>query len=150
VLAQRSQCPLLFQVLDALLDRRSSGCVPQGTLLQSLGCRRDWRRITCLGANCMTGARMDLAEKVLYHQIHPAKLAADITGSIISTYLMWHRRFGLAMLAAWVPAILGSALVLRFADLERLKQSPIGHYIRQFMTRRIEAWRFAGQIVMWV
>jgi hypothetical protein len=87
---------------------------------------------------------------VLYHQIHPAKLAADITGSIISTYLMWHRRFGPAMLAAWVPAILGSALVLRFADLERLKHSAFGHYIRQFMTRRIEAWRFAGQIVMWV
>ena len=93
---------------------------------------------------------MDLAEKVLYHQIHPAKLAADITGSIISTYLMWHRRFGPAMFSAWVPAILGSALVLRFADLERLKQSRFGHYIQRFMTRRIEAWRFAGQIVMWI
>jgi len=93
---------------------------------------------------------MDLSEKVLYHQIHPAKLAADITGSVISTYLMWHRRFGPAMLGAWVPAIFGSAVILRFADLERLKQSSFGHYIRQFMTRRIEAWRFAGQVVMWV
>ena len=93
---------------------------------------------------------MDLSEKVLYHQIHPAKLAADIAGSVISTYLMWHRRFGSAMLGAWVPAILGSAVVLRFADLERLKQSSFGYYIRQFMTRRIEAWRFGGQVVMWV
>ena len=93
---------------------------------------------------------MDLSEKVLYHKIHPAKLTADITGSIISTYLMWQRKFGPAMLGAWVPAILGSALVLRFAALERLKQSRFGHYIRQFMTRRIEAWRFAGQVVMWV
>jgi len=93
---------------------------------------------------------MDLSEKVLYHQIHPAKLAADMSGSIISTYLMWHRRFGAAMLSAWVPAILGSAAVLRFADLEHLKQSRFGHYIRQFMTLRIEAWRFGGQIVMWV
>src|SRR4029453_18951808 len=93
---------------------------------------------------------MDLSEKVLYHQIHPAKLAADISGSIISTYLMWHPRFGPAMLAPWVPAILGSALVLRFADLERLKHSRFGRYIRQFMTRRIEAWRFGGQVVMWV
>jgi hypothetical protein len=48
------------------------------------------------------------------------------------------------------PAILGSALVLRFADWERLKQSPFGHYIRQFMTGRIEAWRFAGQVVVWL
>ena len=93
---------------------------------------------------------MDFTEKLLYHQIHPAKLAADITGSLISTSLMWRRKFGPAMLTAFVPAILGSALVLRFADLERLKQSPFGHYIRQFMTRRIEAWRFGGQVVMWV
>ena len=93
---------------------------------------------------------MDLSEKVLYHQIHPAKLAADMSASIISTYLMWHRRFGAAMLSAWVPAILGSALVLRFADLERLKQSDFGHSIHRLMTRRIEAWRFARQIVMWI
>ena len=93
---------------------------------------------------------MDFTEKVLYHQIHPAKLAADITGSVISTYLLWRRRFGPAMLGAWVPAILASALVMRFADLERLKRSPLGRYIRKFMNRRIEAWRFAGQVLMWV
>ena len=93
---------------------------------------------------------MDFTEKVLYHQIHPAKLAADIIGSIVSTYLVWHHRFDLAMLTAFLPAILGSVLVMRFADLERLKQSPFGHYSRQFMTRRIEAWRFAGQVVAWV
>jgi hypothetical protein len=28
------------------------------------------------------GASMDFNEKVLYHQIHPAKLAADVSGSI--------------------------------------------------------------------
>ena len=93
---------------------------------------------------------MDFAEKILYHQIHPAKLAADVTGAVISTYLIWQHKVDLAMLSAFVPAILGSMLVMRFADLERLKQSPFGHYIRQFMTRRIEAWRFAGQIVVWV
>ena len=93
---------------------------------------------------------MDFTEKVLYHQIHPAKLAADITGSVISTYLLWRRSFGPAMLGAWVPAILASALVMRFADLERLKRSPLGGYIRKFMNRRIEAWRFAGQVLVWV
>jgi hypothetical protein len=31
---------------------------------------------------------MDFGEKVLYHQIHPAKLAADIGGSIVCTCLM--------------------------------------------------------------
>jgi len=93
---------------------------------------------------------MDFSEKVLYHQIHPAKLAADISAAFISTYLVWQHKFGLAMLSAFVPAILASILVMRFADLERLKQSPFGRYVRQFMTRRIEGWRFAGQIVAWV
>jgi len=41
---------------------------------------------------------MDFTEKVLYHQIHPAKLTADVTSSFISTYLLWRRRFGSAML----------------------------------------------------
>ena len=27
---------------------------------------------------------MDFGEKVLYHQIHPSKLAADISGSLFS------------------------------------------------------------------
>jgi hypothetical protein len=49
---------------------------------------------------------MDFNEKMLYHQIHPAKLAADVSGSIVSTYLMWRRRFAWAMLAAFVPAVL--------------------------------------------
>ncbi len=92
---------------------------------------------------------MDLSEKVLYHQIHPAKVAADVSASFVSTYLLWQHKFGLAMLSAFVPAILASALVMRFADLERLKQSPFGQYIRQFMNGRIEAWRFAGQVVAW-
>jgi len=47
---------------------------------------------------------MDFGEKVLYHQIHPAKLAADVGGSLVSTYLMWRRRFAWAMFAAFVPA----------------------------------------------
>jgi hypothetical protein len=93
---------------------------------------------------------MDITEKVLYHQIHPAKLAADVAGSFVSTCLLWQHKFGLAMLTAFAPAILGSVFVLRFADLERLKQSTLGRYVCQFMNRRVEAWRFAGQVVVWL
>jgi hypothetical protein len=92
---------------------------------------------------------MDLGEKVLYHQIHPAKLAADISGSLVSTYLMWRRRFAWAMLAAFVPAVVASVLVIRYADLEKRKRSPFGRYIRRYMNRRVEAWRFFGQVVVW-
>jgi hypothetical protein len=93
---------------------------------------------------------MNFSEKVLYHQIHPAKLAADVGGSIVSTYLMWRRRFAWAMLAAFVPAVLASALLMRYADLERRKHSRFGRYMRRYMNRRVEAWRFLGQVVTWV
>jgi hypothetical protein len=94
---------------------------------------------------------MDFHEKVLYHQIHPAKLAADIGGSLVSTYLMWRRRFVAAMLAAFVPALLASVLVIRYADLDRRKHSRFGLYMRRYMDRRVvDAWRFFGQLVMWV
>ena len=93
---------------------------------------------------------MDFGEKVLYHQIHPAKLAADVGGSLASTYLMWRRRFVAAMLAAFVPAVVASVLVIRYADLEKRKHSPFGRYIGRYMDRRVEAWRFFGQVVVWV
>jgi hypothetical protein len=94
---------------------------------------------------------MDLGEKVLYHQIHPAKLATDIGASLVSTYLIWRRRFAWAMLAAFVPAVLASSLVIRYADLERRKHSPFGRYMQRYMDRRVlDAWRFFGQVLMWV
>ena len=92
---------------------------------------------------------MDFGEKVLYHQIHPAKLAADIGSSLVSTYLMWRRRFAWAMLAAFVPAVVASVLVIRYADLEKCKRSPFGRYVGRHMNRRVEAWRFFGQVLVW-
>jgi hypothetical protein len=87
---------------------------------------------------------------VLYQQIHPAKHVADVSGSIVSTYLMWRRRFAWAMLAAFVPAIVASVLVIAYADLERRKHSPFGRYMQRYMNLRVEAWRFFGQVLMWV
>jgi hypothetical protein len=56
------------------------------------------------------------------------------------------------MLAAFVPAVLASVLVIRYADLERRKHSRFGRYMRRYMDRRVlDAWRFFGQVVvMWV
>jgi hypothetical protein len=88
-------------------------------------------------------------EKVLYHQVHPVKLAADVGASLLSTYLMWRRRFAWAMLAAFVPAVVASVSVIRYADLERRKHSRFGRYVRRYMDRRdLDAWRFFGQVLM--
>jgi hypothetical protein len=95
-------------------------------------------------------ASMDLGEKVPYQQIHPAKLPADVSGSLVSTYLMWRHKFVAALLSAFGPAIMASVLVIRYADLEKRKHSPFGRYMRRYMNRRVEAWRFFGQVVIWV
>jgi len=93
---------------------------------------------------------MTTSEKILYHQIHPLKLAADISASIVSGYFVWQHELLVAMISAFAPAIIASLLIMRFADLEWLKESRLGHYIRRTMSRTIEAWRFGGQIVMWI
>jgi len=95
-------------------------------------------------------ASMDLGEKVLYHQIHPAKLTADVSGSLVSTYLMWQHKFVAALLSAFGPATIASVLVIRYADLEKRKHSPFGRYMHRYMNRRVEAWRFFGQVLIWV
>ena len=37
-------------------------------------------------------AGMRLAEKALVHQVHAAKIGADVTASVISNLMLWKRR----------------------------------------------------------
>jgi len=93
---------------------------------------------------------MDFAERVLYHQIHPVKLLTDISTSFIAAALLWTHRFGEAMLVGFVPAIVVSAALLRWADLEPYRASRFGRYVSGFMTRRVELARFAGLLPLWL
>lgn len=85
--------------------------------------------------------------KILYHQIHPAKLAADIGGAIASYYFFWVHEPLIAIIAAFLPAIIGSIIVIRLADIERIGKSPMGRKMKERMSRKIEALRFAGYAV---
>jgi hypothetical protein len=91
---------------------------------------------------------MTLAEKVLYHQIHPAKLAADIGAEFVSLPLFWLHWLWLGLAAHFAPPVIASALLLRFADLSRQKNSSLGRYVARMMTRMVEAIRFLGDLVM--
>ena len=91
---------------------------------------------------------MTLREKALYHQIHPAKLATDILAEPVSLYFFWTHQLWLGLATHFAPPILASALVVRFADLEPLKDSPLGRYVGRHMTRAVEAARFTGDLVM--
>jgi len=93
---------------------------------------------------------MDVNEKVLYHQINPAKLLTDWGTLPLALYLLWHRRWRLALIIAFVPSVIASYVLIRYADLEEYKQSRFGQYVARSMTRQMEGVRFLGAGVMMV
>jgi hypothetical protein len=92
---------------------------------------------------------MELGDRVLYHQIHPLKLLTDVSTAFVAARLLWMHRFGAAMLVGFVPSILVTAAILRWADLEPYRASRFGRYVSGFMTRGVEAARFAGLVPLW-
>lgn len=86
---------------------------------------------------------------MLYHQIHPFKIGVDLSTSITTTYLAWNHDVTWFLILFLMPSILVTALLCRFADLERLKHSVVGKYIAVYMTSRIVALRGVGQVLMW-
>src|SRR5215469_27601 len=91
---------------------------------------------------------MTLKEKVLYHQIHPLKLTADVGCEPVSLYFFWHHDLALGLATHFVPPIAASLILIRWADFEVIKRSRAGTYLRRNMTRIVEGFRFAGDIVM--
>jgi hypothetical protein len=91
---------------------------------------------------------MTLKEKVLYRQIHPLKLAADIGCEPVSLYFLWRHKLFLGLTTHFIPPIVASLLVIRHADLEALKASTAGAYIQRHMTAIVERVRLAGDVVM--
>jgi hypothetical protein len=88
-------------------------------------------------------------EKLLYHQIHPLKLAVDFSTSFVSTWLFWRHELVLGLLVAWVPSVLATVAMLRWMDFTRERDSQLGSYIARHMTRLAEAVRFGGQFMAW-
>jgi hypothetical protein len=87
-------------------------------------------------------------ETVLLHQVHPVKLAFDISASIVSNILLWQHRLGAALLARYVPPLVGSILVVRYTDVEGLRDTPQGRYVLEHMPPAAVAFRLAGDAVM--
>jgi len=93
---------------------------------------------------------MTAQEKALYHQIHPLKLFTDWSTGAASFYLLWHRQMRAALVVTFAPAVITSAVLIRWADLEPQKHSRLGRYIARHMTRQMLAVRCAGNLVMMV
>jgi hypothetical protein len=46
---------------------------------------------------------MTLSDRILFHQIHAAKLVTDAIAAVLSLYYLWRRDLSLAIVAATVP-----------------------------------------------
>jgi len=84
------------------------------------------------------------AERALYHQIHPAKLFADIATALVAIDLFWRHALVPGLIIALLPPLLVSTVLLREGDLERYRSSPMGAYLRRFMPPWVYALRLFG------
>jgi len=69
------------------------------------------------------------ADKAVVHQVHPAKIGADLTASVISNALLWNGRPKAAMAARVLLPAAGSLAVLSLADLDALATTWPGRYM---------------------
>lgn len=86
-------------------------------------------------------------EKQLYHQIHPLKLLTDISAEIISLYLFWRHKLAAGLVFGVIPSVIVSAIMIKWTNLEKYKQSDVGHYIKVNMTPFAVTLRILGTIV---
>ncbi|SRR5216684_4640816 len=68
-------------------------------------------------------------DRVLLHQVHPVKLVADISASLISNTLLWWHQPVAGIVTRYALPIAGSAIVLSAADVERLRWTVAGRYV---------------------
>ncbi len=91
---------------------------------------------------------MTLKERMLYHQVHPAKLATDIAAEVTSLYLFWQHELASALLIHIIPPVVASAALIgsgkNFASIQR---SRLGRYLERYMTPAAQLTRLFGDIV---
>ena len=91
---------------------------------------------------------MTLKEKILFHQVHPAKLATDAVSAVVSLYFFWRHALILGLLTHFVPPPAGSAIVMACVDLEPYKNSRLGSYLVRYMRPGAQAARLVGDLIM--
>jgi len=89
---------------------------------------------------------MTLNEKILYHQIHPAKLATDIAAAIVSLYFFWQHDLIIGLVTHFLPPPIASFAVIRYTNLESYKNARLGAYLLRYMTPAAQVARLAGDL----
>ena len=93
-------------------------------------------------------AVMQLASKIVVHQVHPAKIGADVTASVASNTLLWRGRPKAALTVRIVLPAVGSLAVLTLANLDALAQTAPGRYMLAHMPPSAQAVRLACDALM--
>jgi len=83
-------------------------------------------------------------ERLLYHQIHPAKVFADTSTALVAIDLFWRHALVPGLIVALLPPILVSAVLVNEANFESYRSSPMGAYLRRFMPPWVQAVRLFG------
>lgn len=89
---------------------------------------------------------MTTQEKVLYHQVHPLKLATDISAQIVSFYFFWQHSLIVGLVTMFLPPIITSLILLNTVDFTAIQRSALGHYLRRTMTHAMEGVRLLGTL----
>ena len=93
---------------------------------------------------------MERAEGALLHQVHPAKIGADVAASLVSNLLLWQEHPKAAVAVRLAVPMVGSAAVFGLADLDGLTRTRRGRYILAHMPPSAQAVRLAGDTLMGV
>src|ERR1022692_2356552 len=127
-------------------SRSASGRIPDP------GARTRDRRMAEIGRGRRSPGgdndHMRLAEGVVIHQVHAAKIGADVTASIVSNVLLWRERPAAAVAVRVIVPVAGSAAVLGLADLDGLSRTRRGRYVLAHMPPSALAVRLAGDALM--
>lgn len=91
---------------------------------------------------------MTFQEKNLYQQIHPVRLLTDWITGIGACFLFWQRDIWFGVTLSFLPSLIVSLLIVRFADLEKIKNSAFGQYFQRTYTRKVDLIRFFGFLVV--
>jgi hypothetical protein len=91
---------------------------------------------------------MRLADGAVIHQVHVAKLGADIGAAAVSNVLLWRERPAAAMAVRLLVPVAASGAVLALADLDGLSRTRRGRYVLAHMPPSAQAVRLVGDALM--
>src|SRR5215470_6799378 len=91
---------------------------------------------------------MRSADGAVIHQVHAAKLGADVGAAVLSNVLLWRERPAAAMAVRLLVPVAASGAVLALADLDGLSRTRRGRYALAHMPPSAQAVRLAGDALM--